>query len=109
MRFWTTAEEKAIKELYGDTPMAELASILNREVGSIHAKAKTLGIKRSDSFRNGQHGGRFKPGSNSGESTRFKKGRNAHANKPAIDSAKSPTPELESIPWVENSPAGPIS
>nr|WP_193068997.1 hypothetical protein [Pseudomonas fluorescens] len=90
LRFWTTAEEKVIKELYGDTPMAELTSILNRKVGSIHAKARTLGIKRSDSFRNGQHGGRFKSGSKSGESTRFKKGRNLHANKLAKVSAKTP-------------------
>ncbi len=89
MRFWTTAEEKALKELYGDTPMAELTSILNREVGSIHGKARTLGIKRSDTFRNGQHGGRFRSGSNSGESTRFKKGRNPHANTRGRDSGQS--------------------
>ncbi|SBW84521.1 hypothetical protein PVE_R2G0495 [Pseudomonas veronii 1YdBTEX2] len=90
MRFWTTAEEKAIKELYADTPMSELTSILNREVGSIHGKARTLGIKRSASFRAGQHAGRFQKGSESGVSTRFKTGCKRYANEPTSDAVKSP-------------------
>lgn len=90
MRFWTTAEEKAIKELYGDTPMSELTSILNREVGSIHAKARTLGIKRSETFRSGQHAGRFQAGSKSGVSTRFKKGWNRYANN-SVSGVEKPT------------------
>lgn len=70
--------------------MAELTSILNREVGSIHAKAKTLGIKRSDSFRTGEHAGRFQKGKEAGISTRFQKGWNRYASKAAIDSSDSP-------------------
>lgn len=54
--------------------MAELTGMLNRPVGAIHAKAKVLGVKRSEAFRAGEHGGRVRSGDSRGVSTRFQIG-----------------------------------
>lgn len=73
-RFWTTVEEKQLRLLYPNTPMAELTALLNRPVGAIAGKAKTLGLKRTEAFRAGEHGGRLRPGNSRGVSTRFQSG-----------------------------------
>lgn len=55
--------------------MAELTALLNRPMGAIAGKAKTLGLKRTEAFRAGEHGGRLRPGKSPGISTRFQSGR----------------------------------
>lgn len=90
MRFWTIAEESLIKERYPDTPMSELRGILARSERSIYAKARELGVSRSEEFKAGEHGGRMRKGISKGVATQFKKGHNRYASKVAQDSNPGP-------------------
>lgn len=89
MRYWTTSEERLLRETYPNTPMSVLTTTLNRPVGSIHAKAKSMGIQRSEEFKAGEHGGRVRKGSTLGVHTQFQKGYNRYApkSKPQAGSA----------------------
>lgn len=72
-RFWTTGELDSLKSLYPNTPMDDLARLLNRPVSAIYGKAKELGVKRSADFLAGEYSGRVRAGNRRGLATRFQK------------------------------------
>jgi hypothetical protein len=73
-RWWTPAEEQAMRERYPHTPTAELAAALGRTAPQMHAKARCMGLHKShecksqmarDVMANPNHPGRatqIKPG-----------------------------------------------
>ena len=73
-KVWQPEDIESLKILYSDTPMFELIEKYDRNSMSISNKAYDLGLKRSDAFLNGPHGGRIKKGETIGKASQFKPG-----------------------------------
>ena len=69
---WDEGLDKLLTVLYQNTPMPKLVSILGRTERAIYSRANLLGIKRSQAFLEGEHGGRLR--GDEGKETRFAKG-----------------------------------
>ncbi|MGO4700268.1 HNH endonuclease [Dyella sp. 2RAB6] len=79
---WTPAENAILRARYPDEPTADLARELGLPVGKVHARAKKLGLYKSDVFRASDKAGRIQRGRTDPRFSagQFKKG-HAPANK----------------------------
>lgn len=73
-KVWLPKDIKLLMLHYSDTPMSEMMKLFDRNSMSISNKAYDLGLKRSDAFLNGPHGGRIKKGETIGKDSQFKPG-----------------------------------
>lgn len=71
-RYWTNREMELLSALYPDHPGSAVAERLDRPLSAVHAKAKAMGIKKSDAFFNGPYSGRLD--GLRGAASRFQKG-----------------------------------
>lgn len=75
-RHWTPAQLAALRKLYPDLNAATVAREIGRTVGSVHQKARALGIVKSDAFKASFLSGRIQASRIDPRmtATRFKKG-----------------------------------
>jgi hypothetical protein len=78
---WTTDraafspdDDAVLRERFADTATAQLAADMGRSYGSVVARAKLLGLRKSDAFRASRASGRLQRGDRIGAATAFKKG-----------------------------------
>lgn len=76
-RIWTPSELEILEAMYPDHPAGEIAKKLSRPVSSVHGKAHSMGLKKSDAFYQGDFSGRGNLVL-AGIKTRFKKGQPSH-------------------------------
>lgn len=87
-RYWTNREMELLSALYPDHPGSAVAERLDRPLSAVHAKAKAMGIKKSDAFLNGPHSGRLD--GLRGAASRFQKGgRSWNKDKPMPSTGRS--------------------
>jgi hypothetical protein len=79
-KLWTAQEIEWLKANYPDTPTHKICEHLGRSKESVFGRVYTLGLTKSEAFRNSPLSGRMMPGATLGGGTRFKKGQ-APANK----------------------------
>ena len=73
-KIWNENELLLLKELYSDTPMAEMVQLIGKKSTQISSKAFHVGLKRSDAFMKTAQSGRIRKGERIGIGTEFKKG-----------------------------------
>lgn len=73
-RFWTAGEDARMWELYPDLRSDVIAGLLQRTQPAIYARAKTLGLEKSEAFRRSIDACRLRRDSSVGIPYRFKKG-----------------------------------
>jgi hypothetical protein len=61
-RPWTAAEDEILRRLYPDRRAADVAAELERNVCQVHARAKRLGVRKSDAFNASPQSGRVAKG-----------------------------------------------
>lgn len=72
---WTRAEKRTLRTHYPDKKASELARLLDRPEGQIHAAAQRFGLKKSAEFLASERSGRLVKGrADVGAATRFRKG-----------------------------------
>jgi hypothetical protein len=71
---WTEAETDLIRQLYPDTPTAEIALQLQRTKTSVYSRAYVLGLTKSDAFLKTAHSGRLSKFCGRGSAWQFKPG-----------------------------------
>jgi hypothetical protein len=79
---WTTGrgelfsptDDALLSERFADTPTAALAAQLGRSYGAVAARARTMGLRKSDAFRASRASGRLQRGDRIGAATCFQKG-----------------------------------
>lgn len=71
---WSTADVEILRELYPDTPPAELQAQLGCSMSRIYNKASSLGLKRSEAYLASPHACRLRRGDEVGKPHRFVKG-----------------------------------
>lgn len=71
---FTDSMLEILTEKYPSTPTFKLAEELGIPISSVYHKAKKIGLKKTEEFKNSELSGRLRPGSNIGGNTRFKKG-----------------------------------
>lgn len=76
-KLWTSEEIEYLKSNYADTNTADICKHLDRSISSVFGMVSTMGLNKSEAFRNSPLSGRLRPGSNIGGSSRFKKGATA--------------------------------
>lgn len=79
-RFWTVAEDERLRREYPELSTAVLAGLMRRTRTSLYARAKNLGLVKSDAFHASVDAYRFRRGQGGGVAFRFPKG-HAPANK----------------------------
>ena len=72
-RFWNALEVSHLVAAYADTPTKDLAKVLGHSVRAVYAKAKALGLKKSDAYLAGPHACRLRRG-DVGAEHRFRPG-----------------------------------
>ena len=73
-RYWTAADEAALRRLYPDTPTAEIARRMGCTLARIYTKAHQLGLHKSAAYMAGPDACRLRRGDNIGAAYRFPKG-----------------------------------
>lgn len=73
-RYWTEAELQQLRDLYPDTPTAEIARLTGRLVGSVYQKALSIGLRKSASYLSSVAACRLRQGDEVGKEFRFQKG-----------------------------------
>ncbi len=68
---WTPIEIETLAQLYPDTRTADLAALLGRPVLTVYAKAKNLGLRKSETFLESPAAGRLRRGDQIGRKTQF--------------------------------------
>lgn len=76
-KLWTNQEIKTLQRMYPCHATKEIAEKLSRPVCSVHGKAHSLGLKKSEAFYQSEFSGR-KNVIDHGLKTRFKKGQTSH-------------------------------
>lgn len=71
---FTPADDAVLRERFSDTTSAEIAARMGRSYGSVVARAKFLGLCKSDAFRASRASGRLQPGDRIGVATAFQRG-----------------------------------
>jgi hypothetical protein len=71
---YTDAERALVRELYADTPTAEIAKRLGRETCSVYRIASSMGLRKSPEYLAGPNACRLRRGDGVGSGTRFKPG-----------------------------------
>jgi len=66
--------DAVLRERFADTATAQLAADMGRSYGSVVARAKFLGLRKSDAFRASRASGRLQRGDRIGAATAFQKG-----------------------------------
>lgn len=80
-RVWTDADDAIIRARYPDEQAVKLLPALpGRSLGSVHRRARTLGVEKSEAFKASPDACRLRRGDNVGARTRFQPGQ-APANK----------------------------
>jgi hypothetical protein len=69
---WTPPELEFMRKNYADSLTEDIARALDRDVNTIYAKARVLGLHKSSEFLDGAKSGRLT--GNQGASSRFAKG-----------------------------------
>lgn len=73
-RFWTAAELDILRELYPDTPTAQLAERFGRSVGQVYQAAARYGLRKSDAYLASPAACRMRRGDQVGWAHRFAPG-----------------------------------
>ncbi len=73
-RHWSAEETEILVREYADTPTAALAARFARPLQQVYAKAKSLGLRKSEAYLAGPHACRLRRGDHVGAPTRFKPG-----------------------------------
>lgn len=73
-RFWTPAEDKALRRRYPHERTATLAAAINRTIESVYNRAQILGLEKSAAYLASPDACRLRRGDNVGAAFRFKKG-----------------------------------
>lgn len=71
---WTDEEDAVLRDRYPDTLSKDLAQLLGRTLVAVCARAKRLGLRKSEAFHASELSGRMKPGESRSPQTQFKKG-----------------------------------
>lgn len=71
---WTPECERQVRELYPNTPNAQIVEVLGCSLPQLYSKAKRLGVQKSAEFLAGPHAGRIQHGQMLSPGTTFKKG-----------------------------------
>lgn len=71
---FTPADDAVLRERFADTTSAEIAAHMGRSYGSVVARAKFLGLRKSDAFRASRASGRLQRGDRIGVATAFQRG-----------------------------------
>lgn len=58
-RAWTSVEDQLLRERYPDEVAADLVEVLDRSLTSIHARARKLGLEKSEAFRQSEKSGQI--------------------------------------------------
>jgi len=59
---WLPADDQVLRELYPDTVTKVIADKLGRKIATVYARARVLGLKKSQAFQNSELSGRTLPG-----------------------------------------------
>ncbi len=73
-RLWTSADDELLRQRYPHERTDTLAVALRREVRAVYARAKLLGLKKSDAYLASPDACRLRRGDNIGAAFRFVKG-----------------------------------
>jgi hypothetical protein len=73
-RLWGANEERALIDLYPDTPMPRLIERFKRDERAIYSKASSMGLARSAEYMASEHACRLRKGDNVGAEFRFRPG-----------------------------------
>jgi len=73
-RHWSAEEIEILVREYADTPTATLAARFARPLQQVYAKAKSLGLRKSEAYLASPHACRLRRGDNVGASCRFQPG-----------------------------------
>jgi hypothetical protein len=73
-RRWTAEEEATLRDLYADTPTADIAQRLSRTERQVYCKAGVLGLRKSAAYLAGPHACRLRRGDDAGKQHRFRPG-----------------------------------
>lgn len=76
-RPWSPEDEQLLRELYPNTPTQALADRFGREIRSVYAKAKAMGLAKSAEYLASPFAARLRAGDGRGKATRFKAGHTA--------------------------------
>lgn len=79
-RVWNAEEDRVLRTLYPDTPTARLATQLRRSRIAVYARARYLGVEKSEAYRNSPYACRLRRGGTNhpGRATQFQKGMVPH-------------------------------
>lgn len=88
---WNKKQVDTLIRMYPDTPAIEIANHLGATANSIYAKAKRLGLKKSDAYLERYKSGRLIKGTKFGESTRFNAGQSKQTAREASNSCEAET------------------
>lgn len=73
-RPWLPGELATLRAMYADTPTERIAALIGRSLRSVYAKAKVLGLSKSDRYYQVHAAGRRQARSETGKTSRFKPG-----------------------------------
>lgn len=73
-RYWSELEIMLLREVYPDHLTEAIAAVLDRSIGQVYAKAKSLGLKKSAAFIASEASGRIRRSDHKGRQTQFKPG-----------------------------------
>jgi hypothetical protein len=73
-RLWELEDEALLRQLYPDTPTAQIAAQLRRPLSSVYQRALKLGLRKSKAYLAGPDACRLRRGDNVGAATQFRKG-----------------------------------
>lgn len=59
---WAPADDQVLRDMYPDTLTCVIAEKLGRKIGTVYARAKFLGLRKSDAFQRSEKSGRTLPG-----------------------------------------------
>lgn len=73
-RLWTPAEEELLRRNYADSRTDDLATVFDRPLHQVYAKAKKLGLHKSEAYLASPDACRLRRGDNVGAPYRYPKG-----------------------------------
>jgi len=76
-RRWEPSEDRQLRALYPDSLAQEIAQALGREIRQVYARARALGLRKSQAFLSSERSGRLSPQTCLGRGSRFKPGQQA--------------------------------
>ena len=62
MSRWLPADDQVLRDMYPNTLTKVIAEKLGRTIGTVYARAKVLGLKKSEAFQQSEKSGRTLPG-----------------------------------------------